>query len=452
MSKASVKDGRPAEALGGRRKAQGAGLTPQAWCYPVGARRGPLSSGRAQGRPGVPSTAKRRSRRETARKKRATRFTYDVFISYSHHDTGWVQGWLVPRLKQAGLRVCVDDESFEPGAPAVLEMERAVVESRKTVLVLTAAYLQSKWTLFENVLASTLDPGAERRQIIPLVLKDCDLPLRDRALIRLDFRDPRNRETAFSRLVSSVRPQPDSAPRSRAAAKSSVDATLRSTRAGYLDYLRARYQHLDDRGRGISDRVALQLPLVDMYVPLKARPELPEGEAWSHELRVAGRKLTHEEAANIGERVGRPRPVVELLREHPGVVVLGDPGAGKTTLLKYLAVRCASGEAAEFELGRRLPVLVPLSAYAHALTTGHARLDDFVDEYYRALGLDLPVRDLVARALADGEALLLLDGLDEVRAPATRREVVERVVHFFTAHRPAGNKFVLTTTRTSKRS
>jgi hypothetical protein len=91
-------------------------------------------------------------------------------------------------LKQAGLRVCVDVESFEPGAPAVLEMERAVVESRKTVLVLTAAYLQSKWTLFENVLASTLDPGAERRRIIPLVLEDCDLSLRVRALVWLDFR------------------------------------------------------------------------------------------------------------------------------------------------------------------------------------------------------------------------------------------------------------------------
>ena len=30
--------------------------------------------------------------------------TYDVFISYSHHDADWVHDWLLPRLEQASAQ------------------------------------------------------------------------------------------------------------------------------------------------------------------------------------------------------------------------------------------------------------------------------------------------------------------------------------------------------------
>ena len=70
---------------------------------------------------------------------------------------------------------------------------------------------------------------------------------------------------------------------------------------------------------------------------------------------------------------------------------------------------------------------------------------------YRGLGVDLPVRDLVDSALAAGDALLLMDGLDEVKEVGQRHLVVDRVVDFFTFHRTRvadrsrRNKFVLTT-------
>jgi hypothetical protein len=42
----------------------------------------------------------------------ATRFTYDVLISYSHDDEEWVVGTLLPRLEEAGLRACIDFRDF----------------------------------------------------------------------------------------------------------------------------------------------------------------------------------------------------------------------------------------------------------------------------------------------------------------------------------------------------
>jgi hypothetical protein len=53
---------------------------------------------------------------------------YDVFVSYRHAapDGPWVRDVLVPRLRETGLRVFVDFDTFRLGAPLVLEMARGV--------------------------------------------------------------------------------------------------------------------------------------------------------------------------------------------------------------------------------------------------------------------------------------------------------------------------------------
>lgn len=135
------------------------------------------------------------------------RFKYDVFISYSHRNKEWVRDWLVPRLKNAGLKVCIDHESFAPGAPLLTEMERAVVYSRKTVAVLTPAYVVrgSGWTEFENILVQTLDPAAHQRRLIPLLLERCELPVRLGYLTAIDFTRATEHEAGRERLVSALR-------------------------------------------------------------------------------------------------------------------------------------------------------------------------------------------------------------------------------------------------------
>ena len=133
------------------------------------------------------------------------RFRYDVFISYSSRNKEWVREWLVPQMKNAGLTVCIDHESFEPGAPSITEIERAVLQSRKTVLILTPEYLQSEWTAFENILVQTLDPAAHQRRLLPMLLVRCELPLRFRALTYLDFTRSEIHVDMLARLVTVIR-------------------------------------------------------------------------------------------------------------------------------------------------------------------------------------------------------------------------------------------------------
>jgi Domain of unknown function (DUF4062) len=74
----------------------------------------------------------------------------------------------------------------------------------------------------------------------------------------------------------------------------------------YLANLVERYRYLDFKGLGISDRVPLRLPLLDMYVPLKARVQTPTGETWTRQMKLAGRLVGDEEATAIGEKLSKP--------------------------------------------------------------------------------------------------------------------------------------------------
>jgi formylglycine-generating enzyme required for sulfatase activity len=221
-------------------------------------------------------------------------------------------------------------------------------------------------------------------------------------------------------------------------------ADLEKTERLYREYLVERYRYLDFKGLGISDRVPLRLPLLEMYVPLKARVQTPSGETWARQTRLAGRPVGEAEAEAMGERLSEPRPVLELLQESSGLVLLGDPGSGKTTFLKSLALSLAIGGSGNRELGNLLPVLIPLSAYANASARRDVSLGRFLSRYFEEGEFSSPLAGLFERKLAAGEILFLLDGLDEVRERRRRGLVVHQVEDFYRGHRAAGNKFVLT--------
>jgi predicted NACHT family NTPase len=96
----------------------------------------------------------------------------------------------------------------------------------------------------------------------------------------------------------------------------------------------------------------------------------------------------------------------EAVEEFQKLVVLGKPGAGKTTFMKYLAMSCL-GDRFHGEL---VPIFVTLKAYAEE--RGQPSLENYIFTEFQKREVAV---DVVKRLLKEGRALILLDGLDEVK-------------------------------------
>ncbi|HUV90710.1 MAG TPA: toll/interleukin-1 receptor domain-containing protein, partial [Anaerolineae bacterium] len=104
-------------------------------------------------------------------------FAYDLFISYAEAERAWVEGYLLDALTQAGVR-CHTEAAFALGVPRLLEFERAVQESRRTLLVLSPAYLAEGFMQFTDLLAQSYGLESATWPVIPLILRPVELPPR----------------------------------------------------------------------------------------------------------------------------------------------------------------------------------------------------------------------------------------------------------------------------------
>jgi WD40 repeat protein len=126
---------------------------------------------------------------------------YDLFVSYVEADRAWVDGYLLEALGRAGVR-CHREAAFTLGVPRVTEFENAVKNSRRTLLVLSPAYLADDTAGFVDLLAQQFGLETSTWPVIPLVLEPVALPTRLAMLTRLDATDLGTREAAIERLCA----------------------------------------------------------------------------------------------------------------------------------------------------------------------------------------------------------------------------------------------------------
>lgn len=126
--------------------------------------------------------------------------TYDLFISYADDDAEWVEGVLIPALGLSAERI-ITKESFRYGVDAVAEFERAVSESRYTLLILSPAFLADMWGMYSESIASYIRVKDERDRLLPLLLKPCQIPPRIVALkLSFDCTEKSDQDTHITRL------------------------------------------------------------------------------------------------------------------------------------------------------------------------------------------------------------------------------------------------------------
>lgn len=134
---------------------------------------------------------------------------YDAYVSHAEADREWVEEVLAPRLEARGYRPCLDDD-LPLGAIEIEARSRAVNASRKVLLILSRAYLDSRWSLLEDAIAQSLDPAARKRKVIPIVREDCPSPLHVRPLVAVDLR--RGEPRQWQRLLDALDPEHEEVP------------------------------------------------------------------------------------------------------------------------------------------------------------------------------------------------------------------------------------------------
>lgn len=137
-------------------------------------------------------------------------FRYEAYISYvdAEPDTSWVWETLVPRLKDAGLEIVVSGDVEEPGVARVINIERAIQQSKRIIVVLSEAYLNNNIAEFENILGQMKGLQEGTYRLLPIkstTLDNNHLPTRLSMLTTLELSHPHRSEREFKRLVEALK-------------------------------------------------------------------------------------------------------------------------------------------------------------------------------------------------------------------------------------------------------
>lgn len=215
----------------------------------------------------------------------------------------------------------------------------------------------------------------------------------------------------------------------------------------------------DDLGRAYLARILQQADHLPLYAGDTSNAQIRLSAVYTALLTQSAEHSPQDRLVN-SEMELRNHSALDLLNAQPRLVLLGGPGSGKSTFVNYVALALAGealgvrpnladliapipgndgeeGAPQTWDHGPLLPVRVVLrDLIAHLPPEGREADADTVWRYLQA-HLDkialVPYADSLRQALAQGRALVLLDGLDEVPEAGKRRVQIKQAVERFAA-------------------
>lgn len=184
------------------------------------------------------------------------------------------------------------------------------------------------------------------------------------------------------------------------------------------------FEHRVFNVRGLRTQGTFTLEVEKVYVGLKIAPSANPNKANS---------ITHHEALEGN------RPIWDFLQQGLKILaVIGAPGCGKSTLLQHIALAFAANKHRSHSLKAATPIFLFLREHIDKIVTDEINLADLAQAHFknekRYPHLNPPEK-WFANKLANGKAIVLLDGLDEVADVEKRKKVSAWVENQIIAYR-----------------
>ena len=124
------------------------------------------------------------------------------FISYRTPDRAWAE-WIAWQLEEAGFASRLQAWEFRPGQDFIRQIEQAAAEADGIIAVLSPSYLDSRFAISEWQAAVERDDARGTRKLLPIRVKDCELPPLPTAGAVIDLTNVDEQE-ALRRLMTGI--------------------------------------------------------------------------------------------------------------------------------------------------------------------------------------------------------------------------------------------------------
>lgn len=121
----------------------------------------------------------------------------DVFVSYTQSDRSWAE-WIGCVLEEAGFSTVLQAWDFGAGENFPARMQRASVEARRTIAVLSPDYVQSRWAEWEWA------PALAQNRLLPVLVRKFDAEGQWAVAVYVDLVDV-DEDVARERLLVEVK-------------------------------------------------------------------------------------------------------------------------------------------------------------------------------------------------------------------------------------------------------
>uniref|UniRef100_A0A1B6HXK5 TIR domain-containing protein n=1 Tax=Homalodisca liturata TaxID=320908 RepID=A0A1B6HXK5_9HEMI len=111
---------------------------------------------------------------------------YDVFVSYSDVDRSWILDQLIPNIEgDSDISLCFHERDFKVGLGILENIIECMDRSRALLLIVSSAFVRSKWCQFEMHLAQYRLIETLRDQLVLVLLEDIPRKSRPQTLHHL---------------------------------------------------------------------------------------------------------------------------------------------------------------------------------------------------------------------------------------------------------------------------